>query len=257
MDVTQDRTARAEKIGKLLAKAERAGTEEEAEAFFAKAQELMTQWSIAELEARAAHGGEVKDNDGELGRTVITVSRSYGVADVLLVQAVGKVNDCKTFIMKNSFVGIVDGKRKYETQALLYGFELDRLNTQLLYQSLQIFVAKEALRYGKRSGLTGMKLYVARRSFREAFATRIEARLKEARQSTIDAHVAATGSSTLLPALVDKKNTVERYAPRARAGRRSTTSFDPAAGMAGRDAANRADIGGTRIGARTSGVLER
>src|SRR5690606_34689307 len=56
---TFDRESYVEKVRKLLAKAEGAATEEEADAFFAKAQDLMTKWEIAEAEiadARAAAG---------------------------------------------------------------------------------------------------------------------------------------------------------------------------------------------------------
>jgi hypothetical protein len=49
---TVNKSAYVEKVRKLLVKAEGASTSEEAEAFFAKAQSLITKWEIEEAELR-------------------------------------------------------------------------------------------------------------------------------------------------------------------------------------------------------------
>jgi hypothetical protein len=224
-----------QKIAKLLKKAERAGTPEEADAFFAKAQELMTRYAIDQLTVHAAMKEGEKDPLGALGRDVITVSSSYANADALLLQFIAKSNDCETRY------------DRYAKRSYLYGYETDRLNVQLLYGSLLMVVTRQALDYGRKSGLTKMPLYIARRSFREAFAVRINERLIVARRTAFEAYE-NTGGSPLAPMIIEKKNAVQRYAEPVGKSRRAQHSFDPNAGVAGRRAADNADLGGPRLG---------
>lgn len=233
-----------DKVAKLLRKAERAGTPEEADAFFAKAQELMTKYAIDSMAVHAKMNEGDKDPYGPLGRDYVAVTKSYGNADALLLQYVAKANDCRTLF------------DKHLAQSTLYGHEVDRINVQLLYSSLLMVAAKQALEYGRKSGLTGMPLYVARRSFREAFAIRIGARLDEARRAAFKAYEDMS-SSSLLPMVQSKTDAVERYMPKPGKPRKSRRSYDPFAGAAGDRAARNADLGGPRLGGNTKGTLGR
>jgi len=133
-----------DKVAKLLRKAERAGTPEEADAFFAKAQELMTKYAIDSMAVHAKMNEKQADPFGALGKDVITLTKSYANADALLMQFVAKANDCRTLF------------DKYAATSHLYGYEVDRVNVQLLYGSLLMVVSRQALNYGKKSGLRGM-----------------------------------------------------------------------------------------------------
>lgn len=233
-----------DKVAALLRKAESTTSEEEAELFFAKAQELITKHGLDELAVQAAKNAGQSYDFGEVGKTIIKVSSSYSKQDALLVQAVAKANDCR----------ILWDRHRHEVW--LYGHDGDRTNVELLYTSLLLFLTRETLRYRKTTGLKGTPLYIAARSFREGFANRIEKRLQEMRNATIKQYV--DEGNPLLPALASKKDAVEKamagYAGKAK---RSHQKHNYAAAQAGHQAANRADLGGPRIGAPTKGALGR
>lgn len=230
-----------DKIAKLLRKAEGKGTTpEEADAFFAKAQALMAEHAISLLTVRAHMAADEKDPLGPLGHDVVNVGSSYYNADALLLQYVANANDCQTRFHKHT----------KPMHSRLYGYEVDRLNVQMLYTSLLLVVSKQALAFGRESGLRGMPLYVARRSFREAFAQRVNERLKEARRTIIE-----RVDDSLLPALQDKHDTVTRYAGGATTGKGRARSWNYAAAAAGTRAADRADLGGVRIGTNVKGAI--
>jgi hypothetical protein len=228
-------------IAKLLRKAEHKNTTEaEADAFYAKAQALMAQHAIDMLTVRAKMDAGAPDPLGALGCTVMKVTKSYVTQDAILIDGIARANDCRAQY------------NRQDALVYVYGYHVDRLNVELLFTSMSIVVSQQALKYGKASGLKGMKLYVARRSFRDAFGRRIGQRLAQAKNST----VAAVKDDSLLPALRDKVDAVEKYMPR---GRKDHTrqNYDWEAARAGRHAANSADIGGARIGAAKKGALGR
>lgn len=232
-----------DKIAALLRKAERTTNEHEAEAFFTKAQELAAKHAIDLMVARQRmHEGEA-DPLGSLGRTTVKLGSSYERADITLLHVIAEVNDCKAVWMRGMKMGA------------LYGYETDRVNVELLYTSLLMHVSREALAYGRQSHLKGMELYVARRTFREAFADRIGTRLKEARRTAVQAYEAQ--GSPLAPMLLSKRDAVDRIVGGTTKGRAAKTRWDYQAAGAGRTAAERADIGGPRLGAVPKGAIER
>lgn len=232
----------ADTIAKLLKKAERAGTPEESETFFAKAQELMAKYAIDAMTVHAAMNAGDKDPLGPLCRRIIKVSSSYATADASLVNVIALANDCKVLFDRH-------GK-----SAWLYGYETDCLNVELLYTSLLLVVSKQALAYGRESKLTGMKLYVARRSFREAFAARINTRLQKARKDAFKAYE-DMGGNPLAPMVQSKKDAVEKFCDPAGKPKKTRTQYDFRAGLAGTAAADKADLGGPRLGGKVSGAI--
>jgi hypothetical protein len=231
------REAMINKITALLSKAENKGcTPEESEAFYAKAQELMTKWAIDEELLRMS--GKLVD---DVIKTIrVDVASTYFMAMITLWSAVGRANDC--VVMYSKGYGSAAGK------AVVTGFESDLARVQLLVTSLQLFAMREAKRESKVQGGD----YYFRRSFIESFAHRIGARLREQRDLNVNEAVNTTHNNNLLPALVDKRKQVNDFVNntmrpgKGRSGR--GTKYDAAGGAAGTRAANRADIGNTRIG---------
>jgi hypothetical protein len=232
----------ADTIAKLLRKAEKASTPEEAELFFAKAQDLMTKYAIDAMTVHAKMNDGDKDPLGPLCKRRVMVGSSYALADASLMHVIGRANDVKVLY------------GRYEKTVYLYGYETDCLNVELLYTSLLLVVARQALDYGRKSGLKNMPLFIARRSFREAFAQRIGQRLESARKEAFKAYE-DMGGNPLLPMVQSKKDAVEAFSDPAGKRKQAKHSYDPHAGAAGREAANRADLGGPRLGGKVSGAI--
>lgn len=232
-DSNDKREAMINKITALLTKAEDKGcTPEESEAFFAKAQALMTKWAIDEQMLKMS--GKIVDDYIKTIR--VNIASTYFMALITLWDSVAKANDCYVLYSKYGSKG----------QAVVTGYESDLARVQLLVTSLQVFALREAQRESRAQGGD----YYFRRSFITAFANRIGARLRE--QRDLNVKEASAASADLLPALVDKRKQVEEYVhDNMRVGRsraRGATKGSFAGASAGRSAADRADIGNTRIG---------
>lgn len=232
----EKRQAMIDKITALLTKAEDKGcTAAESEAFFAKAQELMTKWAIDEQMLKLSG----KSINEKIVTATVTIPSTYFAALIWLWVHVGRANDCVVLQSK--------GYRGSTMKAVVTGYESDVANVQLLVTSLTLFAAREAQRESKVQGGD----YYFRRSFIEGFAHRIGARLKEQRDLNVQ-DVKATTGTDLLPALVDKRKQVEDFVNstmsvgKGRSGGSRRGSAEGAS--AGRAAANRADIGNKRVG---------
>jgi hypothetical protein len=217
------------RIRGLLAKAESTEFPEEAEALTAKAQELMTRHSVdAALLAASASATE--------GIAVTTrrvhVQDPYVRAKMQLLAAVAEANDVR--VVWYSGLGIAN----------LVGVPADVAAVELLFTSLLLQVA-QALSAAERSMGRGAGPRSFRRSFLLGYAHRIGERIQAARRRAT-AEAAAEHGVDLLPVLRSRETAVgERVAelfPRVRATR-SRASVDAGGWYAGRDAAERADVG--------------
>lgn len=235
--------ARVEKIAKLLAKAERAGTPEEAETFFAKAQELMTKWSVDEAMLRAA--GKSSD---ELTRERMYMKRSgYLKGMQRLASEVAEANGCKILWYGPQF--------KEGAGVEFVGFASDIEKSKMMYASLLIQCGRERTRslppeYRGDANATN----TFRKSFLFGYAVRIGERLRDQRRMTEAAEVKADSTGTMALALVDRTEEVDAFfdnVPKSK-GRSSRRKYDPAGLSAGRSAANRADLGNARMGSTRS-----
>jgi Protein of unknown function (DUF2786) len=238
-----------DKIQKILAKAERAGTQEEADVFFAKAQELMTKWGIEE--SMLAKEGKSTD---EIIREHITLNRSgLFKSMVQMFVAVAIPNDVKVLLYSPSQY------KKYAGVDLI-GWKSDVEKVKMMYASLWIQSAMEQKRSMpaevKTRNWTGVDRW--RRSFRLHYAYRIGERLDEIKRITVQDQVShsADGNGMQL-AIIDRGKAVQSYMnkiPTKAAQNRSVkTDWDGA--NAGRSAANRADLGQTRVGRNPKGEL--
>lgn len=211
----------ARRIAALIAKAERTDSPEEAEAFFAGAQRLMTQYRISEAELAGARETDDNPIDHELFR----LEFPYADARAHVLFAVAQHNDVRL---------VLEGRNV----AHLIGFRRDIERVLMLYSALNMHAAREMT----RENIGNAQAY--RRSFMISFGRRISERLEEAKLAS-QAEAAGT-----LPVLYDRSKLVDDRAaeifPHTRTKRARVTSGAGAA--AGRAAANNADLGQSRIG---------
>jgi hypothetical protein len=222
------------RIRGLLTKAESTEFPDEAEALTAKAQELMTRYAVdaALLDTGAS------PTDGVSTRRV-HVADPYVRAKMQLLAAVAEANDVRLVWYSN--LGIAN----------LVGLPGDVAAVELLFTSLLLQVA-QALGAAERAQGRRSASRSFRRSFLLGYAHRIGERLKTARQRAT-AQAAAEHGVDLLPVLRSRREAVEKATaelfPRVRTSR-SRASVDAGGWYAGRQAAERADVGHRRSSLR-------
>ncbi|MFN8017408.1 MAG: DUF2786 domain-containing protein [Acidimicrobiales bacterium] len=226
------------RIQALLAKAESTSFPEEAEACMAKAQELMARHSIDQ--ALVVGTGPAP----AVGDAMVTIPAPYASAKASLLGAVARANRCRA-VVANGPSGT-----KYCT---LVGFPADLEATQTLFSSLSI----QAVRFMLREPVPpfdGVRRF--RHAFLLAYAHRIGQRLRMAeRAALLEAERAAyaagdmSGTSSVGVVLADRSKQVdaelERRFPNLRA--RSTSISSGAGYASGRNAADRASLGGRSV----------
>lgn len=227
------------KVQALIAKAESTEFPDEAEAFMAKAQELMTRHAID-----LAMLGTNHVDRGVPTSELVVVHAPYASAKTSLLASIASVNDVRCVQ-----VGSAGGK----IQVSLIGYTEDIAAVNTLFGSLSIQAATAMAR-------EEVPYWDSPRRFRHAFllgfAGKILVRLEEARASVIEEAETADGGVAIV--LASKKDAVDRHFrelhPRTR-NRRSSASSSAGA-SAGRQAAERASIGqrGVSGGARALGA---
>ncbi|KOG26800.1 hypothetical protein ADK36_02240 [Streptomyces viridochromogenes] len=225
------------KIRALLAKAEDpAASPDEAQVYFAKAAELMAKYGI-----ERAMLAESDPNADRPGDRMIVVEGTYASDQLHLLGHLAHALHCES--LKKS---VTRGR----TEVHLFGYESDLDRVEMLFTSLllQMF---NGVRQGRPA--PGEKLITYRKAWMAGFILRIHERLQEIEaRAQQEAPAAASGRSAEL-VLADRKSVIAaRFAaayPDARtpsgSSRRRGTGLD-----AGRAAANRADLGQTRVGQR-------
>jgi hypothetical protein len=200
-----------DKVRALLAKAESTTFDAEAEAFTAKAQELMARHRIdrALLAARGnRHGSE------EPGSRRFWVDNPYADAKAVLLSNVADANGCRAVWSKS--LGF----------ATVFGFvdELDAVDE--LFTSLLVQATAALTRAGSKYDQYGRSRTTRfRRSFLLAFALRIGQRLHETVDSAVEVAVVETGTA-LVPILAAR---VSATLAAAEAAFPETRGFSPAA----------------------------
>ena len=175
-----------DKVRALLAKAESTTFDAEADAFTAKAQELMARHRIdrAVFEAR-----EDRHRPEEPDRRRFEVGDPYADAKAMLLANVADANGCTAVWSKT------------EGFTTVFGFfdELDAVDE--LFTSLLVQATAALRRAGSKSdGYGRSRTTRFRRSFLVAFAVRIGQRLRETVDATVESAVAETGTA-LVPIL--------------------------------------------------------
>ncbi len=218
-------------IRALLAKAEGTTFDAEAEAFTAKAQELMTRHSIdaAVLAAAARHDGGQRLAAG-VESLRVHIDSPYADEKAAFLSVIADVNSARSIWSPD--VGF----------STVMGFPVDLRLTDLLFTSLLV----QATRASAEATSRDRELSTAsfRRAFLVAFAQRVGERLR-ATQRSAAAEAEQFYGSALVPILADREAAVEEAYSTAFPNTRPMTrrSYDAAGWYAGQAAADRADIG--------------
>ncbi|MGC0415139.1 DUF2786 domain-containing protein [Embleya sp. AB8] len=217
------------RIRALLAKAESSEFPEEAEAFTAKAQELMTRHRIDEALLGAQEGSRHAPAACRIG-----VDNPYEGAKALLLDAVADANGCQA--IWSSSLGF----------STVVGFDSDLDAVELLYTSLLVQATAAMNRAGSRHHESGRsrRTKTFRQSFLIAYADRIRERLTAAEEEAV-AGANAASDNALLPVLAARevavKETTERMFPTQTTHRLRGRDAD--GWRHGKAAADRAELG--------------
>ncbi|WP_285706443.1 DUF2786 domain-containing protein [Microtetraspora sp. NBRC 16547] len=235
-----------ELIRKLLAVAEHPNTgEAEAAVYLEKACALMAAYGIEQ--AVLADAGRVRD---EVDHLTIEVGNPYQPDRRALLAGVAAALRCRTIYRKTGSVSRV--------QVVGYRSDLDLV--EMLFTSLCLQMASGVLRVAVPPGHTTISY---RKSWMAGYVNRVCERLRAAESAAVrDAERATTpaaGRSTDL-VLRDRAAQVgrvyEQMFPNVRrAGRRALSDWSGWAG--GRAAGDRADLGGSRLGAPPQASIGR
>ncbi len=181
-----------ERVRALLAKAESTTFVGEAEAFTAKAQELMARHAVDRAMVEGAHA-----RSGGPGGRRIPTDDPYAQAKSLLLDAVAGANRCRT---------VWSGSLGFST---VFGHEAELEGVELLYTSLLVQATRAVASAGPqldRWGRSSTRSF--RKSFYVAYATRIGQRLQESTAAAEAAGADAHGDA-LLPVLAARDRAVD------------------------------------------------
>jgi Protein of unknown function (DUF2786) len=233
-------TGRLGRIRKLLARAERAGTPEEAQACTDKAVELMARHGIDMALLAAADPGV-----DEIGTTRVEITDPYSAGKARLLGWTASALRCRAVLhqQRGGRVGVVT----------VFGYASDRERVEVLFTSLLLQAAAQLAR--ERPAHRGESVAAYRRSWLHGFAVQVHRRLVSAEQRAEQQAGQRAGESAPAGAalvLADRRSRVERaYAeafPTLGRGRPSMLSGSGFA--AGAAAGERADLGGSALRGR-------
>ena len=217
------------RIRALLAKAESTDFEEEAMAFTAKAQELITRHAIDV--ALLVDGDGPGDEDPDIIR--VPIDPPYWDAKGLMLQIVAGHTRCRSVMMTGLHMSRV------------IGYPADLTAVEMLFTSLLI-QAQTALAQAGRAAPPGTRTRSSayRSSFLVAYANRIGDRLAEI-NAAVTAEVSEQQGDGFLPVLRAQEDRIddfmtERFGEPTTSGVRG--GYDPAAAAHGRQAANAAQL---------------
>lgn len=219
------------KVGKLLSKAESTTSADEAQALFAKAQELATRHQIDMAVARMNHAASEAPDVLEERTLTLGLARSAGLAQkVRLFSAVGHANGIRMAISHDS------------TTAYPIGFASDLDTVEQLYFALVEQMVRFGNEWVNNRSWAGDTYYndthwdvrpvnarIARRTFYEGFTSAIQSRLNEAKRYAEEAAQAAeepsvdnSGKQVSVTALAlrDKDKEVNEFTQKVYARRR-------------------------------------
>ncbi|WP_290866362.1 DUF2786 domain-containing protein [Hamadaea sp.] len=221
-----------DKVRALLAKAESTTFPEEAEAYTAKAQELMARHSIDVALLMARTGGR-----DEPGVRRISIDSPYEAPKTLLLQAVSEANGCRS--VWSQYFGF----------CTVAGFPGDLDSVELLFTSLLVQAVAAMTQSGPKQDRYGRNNTRSfRQSFLTAYAQRIGERLQGATETAVNETIEDVGADALLPVLKARSDEVtEKFQELFPQLQTHSIAVSNREGWTqGRAAADRADLHGRR-----------
>ncbi len=212
------------RVRALLAKAESTVYEQEAEAFTAKAQELIARHAIDEALLHTV------EDVGDPSVRRIMIDDPYADAKAYLIAEVAGANRCR--VVHSSDLGWVTA----------FGYDHDLDAVELLSTSLLAQATGAMIRQGPRRDAAGRS---RTRSFRRAFLLGFAQRIGERLRRATDEQMSSSDDDRLLPVLAVREDRLLAAQERAFPDlvRRTTSASNPTGWSAGRAAAERADLG--------------
>ncbi len=181
------------RVRALLAKAESTTFPEEAEALSAKAQELMSRYSLERVVIDSAASPGLDPHPAAARR--LWLDNPYVAAKAMLVGAVAAANRCRT---------VLSEKLGFTT---VLGDEIDLEIVELLSTSLLVQATRAMVSAGSQATRTGRsRTRSYRQSFLIAYATRVSERLVTARDTGA---AAVADPARLLPVLAARERVVD------------------------------------------------
>ena len=243
-----DQDGTLEKVRKLLAKAEAEGvTEAEAEALTAKAAELMARYGIDQARLNAARPGT-----DILANAKIDIENPWANVRLVLLARIFGAMRCQVIQLSHPGSG---------ARVHVFGYQSDMDRAEMLYTSLLVQMARGLA--AQHVPGSGGRAKAWRRSWMLGFTTAVGERVKaaEARATaqadTDDQTAANAGKSTAL-VLADRsvavRNALQQEYPQTRTAR---VTYSGSGYGSGREAGQRADIGGARVHAGSTAALGR
>jgi hypothetical protein len=217
-------------IRALLAKAEGTTFPAEAEAFAAKAQELMTRYSIDAALLDGRHGDDLAA--GVRSRR-LHLDNPYAKEKVHLLATVASVNGAR--VIYSEAFGF----------ATAIGFPADLDVADMLFTSLLVQAARALIEAAAVIGRGSSPAF--RRGFWIAYSVRIGERLNEAKQQA-STEAETTYGTSLVPVLIERSEAVKSVTDQifTRTKPMKSRSVDSQGWYAGRAAADLASLGSTR-----------
>lgn len=240
MTVTDTRSDRLDRVRKLLAKAERAGTPQEAETYNAKAVELMARHGIDE--ALLAAADPARD---VIGMLRLGMEDPYSGGKARLLGWIAAALRCR-WIMH----GAVGGKVAAVT---VFGFDSDRERVELLYTSLLLQATAQLVRLRPPDPWESVAAY--RRSWLQGFAAQVHQRLLVAESHAVE--TVSGGGAELV--LADRGTQVDHAYTAAfpALGKARRPSLSGSGFTDGAVAGARADLGGPSVDLQTRPAIDR
>ncbi|WP_267716732.1 DUF2786 domain-containing protein [Streptomyces sp. CoH17] len=244
------------KIQKLLALAEKGGTPEEKELAMSRAQEMMTTYAIEQ--ARLFQSDFRKaDEEPIIKRTKLSRDSSTYEERFSLLRSIARNNRCKVVTFQRPKYKMVHGRwtktRFHEICefADIVGYKNDVAFVEIMFNTLLLQLWNEynkALRaerdeyYGGQA-MPRNKQQAFKASFFQSYAWRIEDRLEEINKNTDSAgELALIDPTEKINAFLEGK-----YASGDADVKFKSNGYDGIGSLAGRTAADRADLGQTRV----------
>jgi hypothetical protein len=228
-----------EVIRKLLAKAERAATTDEADAYNAKASELMARHGVDAAMLAATSGN---DRDTVTSRR-IDMTDPYSAEKAQLANSVSRAMGCR--LVQHSGIG-----RGQISAVTVVGFESDLRRIEVTFTSL-LLQATRSVVHQRPPEWSRESTTAFRRTYLIGFANEVYGRLLAAERGAVERHDAAATRSGPSAALVvaDRRSIVQRAYDEQyghlKPGRRRKLSGSGY--QAGREAGRRADVGQARV----------
>jgi hypothetical protein len=274
---TQQQEQYADKITKLLRKAESTDSVHEAEALFQKAQELMTEYAITEAMLNEARGSHAVKDEFITEEFVHTGSFRVALGNVTWQAMLN--NNIKAVLIQDS-PRVIDGKERKQTYILkATGFKSDMDRFRALCASLQLQAVRAGTRWWNEHREANTyayldpkraerQLFLDRRQFISSFGDGVGAKMREATRAGREAaeRAAAERSKTSMEIakhsvelvlqsrevlLVDE---FKRLYPHLRSVSQRQNSGSSASANAGYAAGRNADVGQPGLGGNRRGL---